>query len=40
MSRFDIYYAYQKLYQISHLISQEEYLRIDAELYAALEATR
>lgn len=37
MSRFDIYYAYQNLYRISHLISQEEYKKIDAELFAALQ---
>lgn len=36
MSRFDVYYAYQLLHRIAHTISQAEYRRIDAELFAAL----
>lgn len=39
MSRYDIYYAYQKLHEISHLITQEEYRAEDKRLFAALKAT-
>jgi hypothetical protein len=38
MNRAAIYYAYQALYAQAPFISQEEYLRIDAALFAQLQA--
>jgi hypothetical protein len=38
MSRADIYYAYQRLYAEAPFISQAEYRRRDARLFARLLA--
>lgn len=40
MTRADIYHAYQALYAAAHVISQAEYLRRDAALFAALRAAK
>jgi hypothetical protein len=37
MNPADIYWAYQELYRIAPLLTQEEYLKRDRELYDKLQ---